>query len=286
MARHRSTRSALTSRETVTEHPQSDVQELRTSVPGNSSRSNGCLPGLTSRVGMTRANRRSPSSRRRGIVLLFVLAPLALFSLVTVTFVIVARQAKISALDQRGGGCNTDNYPTQLDTAMLQLLRGTDNEISVARPHSLLEDMYGNDAVVGTVVSGSQPFNMPANGQVQQFYVQLEHDYTDPPPDHPPIYNPPIYMYDGAYNGRTVTMLTGNAAGISSRVMESMAVPTPAPTATSGPTHGLTVITFGANVNLGDRVLINGAAFNGTGFGYGFMTTPTGPIVRRCIWVR
>ena len=41
---------------------------------------------------------RGGHSPRRGIILLFVLALLALFSLVTVTFVLVSRQSKLSAL--------------------------------------------------------------------------------------------------------------------------------------------------------------------------------------------
>ena len=239
---------------------------------------------------------RGRQAPRRGIVLLFVLALLALFSLVTVTYVLVARQAKIGALvssrvEQTG---NTGQTNSQLDFALLQVLRGTNSPNSVMGPHSLLEDMYGSDGVVGTVVDGTvmsdgtTAADNPLSAQVlpstvfgtqgQQFLVQLDGS-TDIP----------MYMYDGAYNGRTVTMLNGAAAGRSSRILESFIDPDGSGTLVTvpskhtapnliGPTHRLRVMRFGAPVNVGDRVLINGAPFNGTGFGFGFpLPAPTAP---------
>ena len=237
---------------------------------------------------------RGRQAPRRGIVLLFVLALLALFSLVTVTYVLVARQAKIGALvssrvEQTG---NTGQTNSQLDFALLQVLRGTNSPNSVMGPHSLLEDMYGSDGVVGTVVDGMLLADGVTNAdnprssrllpaftfgtQGQEFLVQLDVN-TDVP----------MYLYDGAYNGRTVTMLTGGAAGRSSRVLDSKvavdesnnritdpSLPAHNTPNLIGSTHVLRVMQFGATVSVGDRVLINGAAFNGTGFGFGFATVP------------
>ncbi|MBL9122061.1 MAG: hypothetical protein JNG90_00405 [Planctomycetaceae bacterium] len=244
---------------------------------------------------------RAGSAPRRGIILLFVLALLALFSLVTVTFVLVARQSKLSA-GQAAAGERTGNaglVPSQLDFAAMQALRGTRIPTSVLQNHSLLEDMYGSDGVLATVVDGlklpdgvtdvDHPqglapgylYNLGGvvNGQAQQFLVQLDAQM-----------NAVLPMYPGAFSGRTVTILTGDAAGVSSRVLESlpavdaggMPVTDPAlhlpPNPLVGPTHELRVVNLGAGVRAGDRVLINGGAFNGTGFGLGFpVAAPTAP---------
>src|SRR5690349_9784866 len=103
---------------------------------------------------------------RRGIILLFVLALLALFSLVALSYVIVARQARrgaqSAAVVERRGTSGAD----LLDLALGQIVRGTDDPQSVLGPHSLLEDLYGHDQQRGTVKSynpSDRAFN-PGNG--------------------------------------------------------------------------------------------------------------------------
>jgi len=92
--------------------------------------------------------------QRQGVILLVVLAILALFVVIGLSFVLLATQERqaarlVSKVEQRG------NHPkVLLDGTIEQILRGSLNPRSVLGPHSLLEDMYGNDSVFG-VIPGS-----------------------------------------------------------------------------------------------------------------------------------
>ena len=59
------------------------------------------------------------------------------------------------------------NYATkQLDRALLQVLRDTDNPHSVVRYHSLLRDLYGTDGFQGVVYSpAAMDLTLPATGR-------------------------------------------------------------------------------------------------------------------------
>lgn len=99
-------------------------------------------------------------SRRRGVVLLMVLALLSLFLLIGMTMVMISGQAKRSARSAaRAEKRLAASHEELLDAAMLQVVAGTNNAGSVLRSHSLLEDMYGNDGIVGTV-STDATFNI------------------------------------------------------------------------------------------------------------------------------
>jgi hypothetical protein len=170
-------------------------------------------------------------------VLLFVLALLALFSLVTVTFVVVARIHKRGTFHAAQVERFGDSPEQLLREAALQVVRGTTNPRSVIGPHSLLEDLYGSDGLTGTVVSAAWFVNN-ATGMV---------DIT--------IQSP----ISGYFNGRVFTMTSGPLAGQSGRIVDT-------PANAHIVVHGLGVTS--TLPSPGDTFVINGAPFNGTGFGF------------------
>ena len=85
------------------------------------------------------------SARRRGIVLVLVLAFLALTALIGVTFATLAGQGKINARNFALSVLNPS--PSELmDFALQQLIVDTGDVRSALRGHSLARDMFGNDA--------------------------------------------------------------------------------------------------------------------------------------------
>lgn len=205
---------------------------------------------------------------RRGIVLLFVLALLALFSLILVAFVIVTSQAKRGA--RFAAEIERHGTPPQelLERAFLQIVRGSTNPHSAIGPHSLLEDLYGNDQVRSKVVAfqadGASASQVGGNAflafEVDPSQFRDSEDASDPGA-----------KYFGYYNGRVITMLTGPCAGQSSRITNYLpiggrmllyALPFAGmrPAASGGWTPD-------SSPRSGDGFLINGRPFNGTGFG-------------------
>lgn len=90
-------------------------------------------------------------SARGGVILLIALAVLALFGLLALAFVLVAMHHQRTAAIAARAAQYPDNPQQTLDEALLQVLRGTDSPRSVLRPHSLLEDMYGNHPTYGAI---------------------------------------------------------------------------------------------------------------------------------------
>src|SRR5262245_18445701 len=98
----------------------------------------------------------SSSSRanRRGIVLVLVLGMLGLLALVGITFATFAGQSRV----------NNGNYMLSLlrpqadellDFALAQLITDTDYVCSAIRCHSLVRDMYVNDAFGNAYLTAS-----------------------------------------------------------------------------------------------------------------------------------
>jgi large repetitive protein len=96
----------------------------------------------------------SSQTRRRGIVLVLVLAMLGLLALVGITFATFAQQARI----------NNRNYMLSIlqpqadelfDFALQQLISDTNDMRSVIRGHSLARDMFGNDSFGGALLTAS-----------------------------------------------------------------------------------------------------------------------------------
>lgn len=82
--------------------------------------------------------------RRRGVVLLLILAMLSIVALLGVTFATISGQAQVGA--QYYAEVINNTNPTKIfDFAVEQLLNDTNNPKSAMRGHSLLRDMYGHD---------------------------------------------------------------------------------------------------------------------------------------------
>ncbi len=88
--------------------------------------------------------RRLIGRRRRGIVLVLILAMLGLLALIGVTFATISNQAQIGARNyaQSLQEANPDQI---IDFALSQLINDTELPTSALRGHSLKRDMYGND---------------------------------------------------------------------------------------------------------------------------------------------
>src|SRR5947209_2605214 len=91
------------------------------------------------------ANSRHHTRARRGIVLVLVLGMLGLLALIGVTFATFSGQARVNARNfaQAQNQLRSEDL---MDYALSQLVLDTNNPQSAIRGHSLLRDMYGNDA--------------------------------------------------------------------------------------------------------------------------------------------
>jgi hypothetical protein len=84
-------------------------------------------------------------TRRRGIILVVILGMLGLLALIGVTFATFSGQAQVNARNFQQSKTFPDASEL-MDFALSQLIADTANPASVIRGHSLLRDMYGNDA--------------------------------------------------------------------------------------------------------------------------------------------
>ncbi|MCO6456738.1 MAG: hypothetical protein J5I93_15675 [Pirellulaceae bacterium] len=170
------------------------------------------------------------AKRKRGIVLLVVISLLALFVLIGVTYAIVAGQYRRAAQAGQRFKEWDDDPRDYLDRAFYQAVRDTNNASSV-RGHSLLEDLYGNDGVVGRVdvrFDENGQRRVPtalAGGQLVRFsFADLpDSGYDSPFQPFNKILNPGGLGAGGDdyYNGRVLTFLTGSSAGYSVRVVDT-----------------------------------------------------------------
>ena len=88
----------------------------------------------------------SQLTRRRGVVLVLVLALLSLLALIGVTFATLSGQAQVGARNYAAARASQLNPETLFDYALNQLINDSNNPKSALRGHSLLRDMYGHDA--------------------------------------------------------------------------------------------------------------------------------------------
>ncbi len=180
----------------------------------------------------TREKGDKPLFRRRGVLLLVILGLLAMFGLVAVAFVVVAGNAlRTAQIHHRIG--QYDLRPEEIaHEAFMQLATGSNNSMSVIGPHSLLEDMYSNATFTGQITD----VGPVAGGQLIEF--------TLPDPTR--------------HLGSVLTMLSGQAAGQSTHIVGV------------GPQTGIPqMLAFERGIpSPGDRFIINGTPFSGTGFGY------------------
>jgi len=179
--------------------------------------------------------------QKRGIVLLVVISLLTLFILLGVTYTLVATQYRDAARHESYRELYGDNPETEMELVIGQLLYDSLVRTSL-QGHSLLGDLYGIDHVTGTVSSASAASG--SGGQV----MSLTYTSLSSPSDIPDY-----------YVGRVITFTSGNARGMSSRVMGYT------PTSNTLLVDATEGSLMPAN---GDQFLINGAPFNGTGFGF------------------
>ncbi len=225
-------------------------------------------PGANGRT----AYRLPPTAyQRRGVLLLVVLSMLILFVMIAVTYVLVSsRQLSIGRnqfKNAQTNGIGVDPPQSLVDDAMMEVLRGTTNPRSVlGGSMSLLEHYYGGPAgqpVLYGQVSTITPY---VNGQILQI-AAVNKPFASPPAltninDTPSV-------IEGYYEGCLLTMTTGQAVGLSSRIVRHM-IPA------SGPSSGqilIRVLPFkgprGVVVpSAGDVFIINGRPFAGTGNGW------------------
>ena len=190
--------------------------------------------------------------RRRGVLLLIILALLAMFGLIAVAFVVISGQAQRSARSVQRFESATDPWRSTLRQAAMQVFRGTNSAASVIGAHSLLEDIYGNSWFVGKIGT----VQAVCGGQLIEFTYTLSSDGS---------WNPASWVSDTTPQRRigcVVSIYDGTAAGTSTRIVgfnpsnnnpQMLAV------------DGLNIASLAAGTT---RFLINGVPFSGTGFGY------------------
>lgn len=239
------------------------------------------------------------SNARRGVVILVVLSLLVLFVLLVVTFAIVAGQYRRTAQAYARKELLGLEPQKDLDRAFYELVRDTTFRSSSLRFHSLLRDYYGGDGFRGVLRSGTDlnsvnttdPPNPPASTnaygysgqQLMDLVVNLDPangvvvvstDGVDLTATHQttPGYYGGLREIPGYYNGCVLTILSGKAKGVSTRIVGYDFV-----SSTSGSpkypyfrvvaprTDSGQVI---APTDLGGAAfLVNGRPFSGTGFG-------------------
>lgn len=226
--------------------------------------------------------------RKRGMVLLVVVSLITLFLLIGITFAVVAINYKDAAVKTSQIDLVGDNYEHELDNVFRLILRDSKSP-PVTNPavrssltwHSLLMDVYGVDGVAGRVTSVASE----NNGQVIHMiadrvagrptpYLRArggEQFAWDPQGD--------FSFIPDFYTGRVLTFTSGQGTGVSTRVMKSerrfngttMAWDyhfwVAAPDASTDLPSTISVVT-------NDEWIINGAPFNGTGFGLEPGATP------------
>jgi hypothetical protein len=91
------------------------------------------------------ARTRHDPARRRGVVLILILAMLGLLALIGVTFATFSGQTQVAARNFAEAAKRPD-VDSIIDFGIAQLINDTDNPVSALRGHSLKRDMYGDDA--------------------------------------------------------------------------------------------------------------------------------------------
>ncbi|MBI3838068.1 MAG: hypothetical protein HY288_09060 [Planctomycetia bacterium] len=202
------------------------------------------------------------------MLLLVVLSLLVLFALIGITFVLVASQYRRSSAAAGRAEQYGDDYRKQLDEVFAQIVRDTNNTHSVLQRHSLLNDMYGQDGVKGTITT-TPTSAAPGNNQFLDVTLATMTTLSGLTLSNGTIPSQTQAQTPGYFNGCVATFMDrvtgthfttrivgwGNSGG-TMRVM--------APDAVNG--TAFTAIT--ASATNPATYIINGRPFNGTGFGF------------------
>ena len=202
--------------------------------------------------------------QRSGVVLLIVLSLLVLFVFIGVTFIVLAGvqqdvAKKHAQLEQR------DDDPVRLlNHAVMDLVRGTRDTDSALFLHDLLQDLYGTDNYIGYAPQGvrgtvnANGATIDGGGQFVRLTVTMSTIATG------------TANVNGYYNGCVFTMLTGQAAGMSTRVVQYYpVVGSPTTIVVEMPPEATQEVASNVAAAFSNGTfLINGRPFNGTGAGY------------------
>lgn len=201
---------------------------------------------------------------KKGVVLLIVITLLTLFIMIGITLSLLATNYKHTGEMIRSAGTYGDLSEKEADLALSQLLYGAPT-LNAVSPHNLLADFYGNDGVAGEIQPNAA---MPPLTTVteENNYQVITFPFTDLNVAQP-FGNQfsPLAHY---YAGRVLTFTTGPSAGYSTRILGY------APLGGTPFTGTLAVEAIESDLplkvlpNIGTRFLINGAPFNGAGFGF------------------
>ena len=206
---------------------------------------------------------------RRGVTLLFVVSMIVLFLLMGTAFVIVSNNFYGSSKKRLDRDLFKVDSQPYIEAAFYDLLRGPDlnNAGSPLRGHSLLEDMYGYgfSASIASASSHSSGhfITLQLNGDARRII------------DGQPYTPAPV---PGGLNGLVLTLVSGDANGLSTRIIDHQV------SGTGGSvTHTFVVMPHWLNnqfaitdagLLVGQRVVVNGRPFAGTGAGHYDPATP------------
>lgn len=213
------------------------------------------------------------ASRRRGVLLLVVLSMLILFVMIAVTYVLVSSRQYSSGKSYfqaaRTNGAGVDPPPALCERALMQLLRGDFEDPSTHRfhsaigPHSLLEDEYQSRPFV---YNGPVQLNPNPPGGLVDLVLG---PWSGGPPAELSALNDNV-------TGRVLTMINGNAKGLSTRVVNTILDQKGSDNPSQYQVH-IRVLPFKSpsgqfvlpsTTQPGDQFIINSAPFAGTGFGF------------------
>ncbi|MBI85916.1 MAG: hypothetical protein CMJ81_22190 [Planctomycetaceae bacterium] len=212
--------------------------------------------------------KRSRKNRqRRGVLLLVVLAILAMFALLAVTYSIVAHHYRNASAVGLTLEQTEDDPRKELDRAFYDLLRDTRNQQSPLRGLSILADFYGMDGFI-CQLAGSASSAGATQGQFLHLPLAAG-TFTDIYGNAGTLVPSPTA---GFYNGQVLTVLDGPAAGVTARVVGYIPDPD-----FGQPVLRVAILPEGSHRRIynlvtdlpsGTRILVNGRPFNGTGVGY------------------
>ncbi len=199
---------------------------------------------------------------RRGMLLLVVLALLAMFAMLAVAFVVMTGSERDTSDKVRGIEGQLDPPAKTADAAVAIITRGGASQFCPITSNCLMEEEVGGDLTSGTIGAYDSSSIVPdlqriAGGQLLALNL-------------PTTGNP--RGYDAIHVvGCTLTMLTGPAAGLSTKIVGLMPVQPPSGLSYKPPTI-VEILPFEGNVmpqkSPPDKYIINGFPYGGTGFGY------------------
>ena len=172
-------------------------------------------------------NMRHSNVRRQGLILLIVLGMLTLFSLLAISYVVFSGQSRSANFSLARLDFHGMKEAEVIDEAMKQILRGTSDNISAVGPHSLLADMYGHSESSSTNLNN---LLFKARGEGELFAgrflrIPLSDQLFTPLRGGIDITSQMASEHD-AFTGRVLSFLNGPLAGVSFRIVRSVAAMT------------------------------------------------------------